>query len=139
MGTLSAAPARVRPRRPRASRHLLGASLMVIVGAFLPWVYTGAGNVAGVRGAGLWTMYAAALGIAGAILRHYRIAALHATVLAVVAVALPLWQVVHLLSLVGFAGWMPGAGLVLTLGGGVLAGFAAAALFRASRAEPQGS
>jgi hypothetical protein len=135
MGTLSAAPTRVRRRRPPASRHLLGASFMVILGAFLPWVYTGAGNVTGVQGAGLWTMYAAALGIAGAILRSYRVAAVHAGLLALVAVALPLWQIVHMLSLVGLAGWMPGAGLVLTLGGGVLAGFAGLGLLRASRAE----
>jgi hypothetical protein len=106
---------------------------MVLVGAFLPWIYTGVGNIAGVRGAGLWTMYAAALGIAGAILRSYRVAAVHAGLLALVAVALPLWQVVHLLSLVGVSGWMPGAGLVLTLGGGVLAGFAGLGLLRASR------
>ncbi len=121
------------PRRSRSSRHLLGAALMVLIGAFLPWVSTGAGNVIGVRGAGLWTMYAAVLGVAGAIIRHYGLAALHAGLLAVLATALPLWQVVHLLSKVGFSGWMPGAGLVLTVGGGVLAGFAAVGLARAHR------
>jgi hypothetical protein len=104
---------------------------MVLFGAFLPWIATAAGNVAGVRGAGLWTMYAAVLGIAGAIIRHPRFAAAHATVLAAAAVGLPLWQVLHLAGLVGFSGWMPGPGLVLTLGGGVLAGTAAVSLFRA--------
>jgi hypothetical protein len=108
---------------------------MVLVGAFLPWISTGVGNIAGVRGAGLWTMYAAALGIAGAILRSYRVAAVHAGLLALVAVALPLWQVAHLLSLVGVSGWVPGAGLVLTVGGGVLAGFSGLGLLRASRTE----
>jgi hypothetical protein len=112
---------------------------MVLLGAFLPWVYTGAGNVTGVQGAGLWTMYAATLGIAGAILRSYRIAAVHAGLFALVAVALPVWQIVHMLSLVGFAGWMPGAGLVLTLGGGVLAGFAGLGLLRASRVDQAAS
>jgi hypothetical protein len=107
---------------------------MILVGAFLPWVYTGAGSVAGVAGAGLWTMYAAFLGVAGAIIRWPRLAAAHAGVLAVVAIGLPLWQVVHLLSKVGLSGWMPGAGLVLTFGGGVLAGFAAVALLREARA-----
>jgi hypothetical protein len=134
MGTMSAAPAGTRRRSP-ASRHLLGASAMVLVGAFLPWVATGAGNIAGVRGAGMWTMYAAVLGIAGAIVRSPLVAAVHAGLLAVVAVALPLWQVAHLLSLVGVSGWMPGAGLVLTLGGGVVAGFAAVTLARAARAQ----
>ncbi|HEX6249015.1 MAG TPA: hypothetical protein VFZ64_14175, partial [Nocardioidaceae bacterium] len=84
--------------------------------------------------AGLWTMYAAALGIAGAIVRSPRIAGIHAALLAVVAVALPVWQLVHLFRLVGFAGWRPGAGLVLTLGGGVLAGYAALNLLRAAPA-----
>lgn len=112
---------------------------MVLVGAFLPWVYTGFGNIAGVRGAGLWTMYAAALGIAGAIIRHPRLAAVHAWVLGAVATVLPLWQLVHLVSQVGFEGWLPGPGLVLTLGGGVLAGFAGLGLLRASRAEQAGA
>ena len=109
---------------------------MVLFGAFLPWIATGAGNVSGVRGAGLWTMYAAVLGIAGAIIRHPRLAAAHAAVLAVVAVSLPLWQLLHLTGLVGFSGWVPGPGLVLTLGGGVLAGVAAASMFRAPQEDP---
>ncbi|WP_324275368.1 hypothetical protein [Blastococcus brunescens] len=123
-------------RRNPGSRRLLGAALLVLLGAFLPWVVTGAGNVAGVRGAGLWTMYAAVLGIAGAIIRSHVLAAAHAALLAVVATALPLWQVLHLANLVGFSGWAPGPGLVLSLGGGILAGSAAVSLFRASRAAP---
>lgn len=108
---------------------------MILVGAFLPWVYTGAGNIVGIRGAGLWTMYASFLGLAGVILRSPRVVAVHAAVLAVVATALPLWQVVHLYSKVGFAGWMPGVGLVLTFGGGVLAGVSAVALWREAREQ----
>jgi hypothetical protein len=103
---------------------------MVLLGAWLPWIYTGIGSVVGVRGAGLWTMYAAVLGLAGAALgRRPRLAAAHAAVLALVAVGLAGWQLVHLVSLVGFAGWMPGPGLVLTLGGGVLAATAAWSLW----------
>jgi hypothetical protein len=140
MGEVSAAP-EARPGRPRrspANRRLLGAALMILFGAFLPWVATGAGNVAGIRGAGLWTMYAAVLGLAGAAIRSHALAALHAGVLAVVATALPLWQVVHLASLVGFSGWVPGPGLVLTLGGAVLAGSAALSLLRSwRRHQPQ--
>ncbi|MGY2005053.1 hypothetical protein [Blastococcus sp. SYSU DS1024] len=121
-------------RRSPGSRRLLGAALLVLLGAFLPWVATAAGNVAGVRGAGLWTMYAALLGVAGAIIRSATLAAVHAAVLAVVAIALPLWQVLHLVSLVGASGWAPGPGLVLTVGGGVLAGSAGVSLLRAARA-----
>lgn len=103
---------------------------MVLIGAWMPWIYTGVGSVAGIRGAGLWTMYAAVLGFAGAALRgRPRWASAHAAVLASVAVGLAVWQVVHLVSLVGFAGWMPGPGLVLTLGGGVLAATVARSLW----------
>ena len=54
---------------------------------------------------------------------------MHAGVLALVAAGLAMWQVVHLVSLVGFSGWMPGPGLVLTLGGGMLAATAARSLW----------
>jgi hypothetical protein len=138
MGQVTAAARTAQPRRPRESRHLLAAAVMVLVGAFLPWIATGAGNVAGVRGAGLWTMYAAVLGVAGALIRSPRLAAGHAALLAVVALGLAGWQVVHLLSLVGAGGWMPGPGLVLTIGGGVLAGSAAVGLLRRSRSAVQG-
>lgn len=133
---MSAPRAGTQPRSP-AKKHLLGASAMVLVGAFLPWVSTGAGNIAGIRGAGMWTMYAAVLGIAGVIIRSPALAAVHAGLLGVVATALPLWQVVHLLSIVGLTGWIPGVGLVLTLGGGVVAGFAAVTLFRTARARQE--
>jgi hypothetical protein len=81
-------------------------------------------------------MYAAVLGIAGAIIRSHVLAAAHAALLAVVAIALPLWQVLHLMDLVGLSGWAPGPGLVMTFGGGILAASAAVSLFRASRAAP---
>lgn len=126
---------RGKGRRNPGSRRLLGAALLVLIGAFLPWIATAAGNISGVRGAGLWTMYAAVLGIAGAIIRSHKLAAAHAAVVAVVAIGLPLWQVFHLVGLVGFSGWLPGPGLVMTLGGGVLAGTAALSLFRASQAS----
>jgi hypothetical protein len=137
--TSSTVRAAARPRS-RATRRLLGAAVMVLLGAFLPWIYTGVGSVVGIRGAGLWTMYAAVLGIAGAVIRRPRVSAVHAGVLGAVAVGLSLWQVVHLVSLVGFAGWMPGPGLVLTLGGGVLAATAARTLWLdATAAGPRAS
>lgn len=123
-----------RPSRPAARRRwsgqrpLLGAAAMVALGAFLPWVYTGLGAVSGARGAGLWAFYAATLGLAGALVPSRRLAALQGTVLALVAVGLPVWQVVHLVSLVGLQGWLPGPGLLLVLGGGVLAASATRSL-----------
>lgn len=115
-----------------ARKALAGAVAMVIFGSFAPWVDTAAGTVSGARGAGLWTFYAAMVGLAGVLVPGWRMAGVHAAVLAVVAVALPTWQVVHLVSLVGTDGWMPGPGLVLVFAGGVLAGSAAWRLLRSS-------
>lgn len=103
---------------------------MVAFGSFLPWIDTAIGSVSGVRGGGLWTFYAAMLGLAAALIPLRRVAAAHAAIFAAVAVLLPTWQVVHLLTLVGFGGWVPGPGLVLVLGGGVLGATAAVQLFR---------
>jgi len=119
-----------RPRVDPARKMLGGAVLMVVVGSFMPWVDTAVGEIIGARGAGLWTFYAAMLGLAGALVPSRRIAGVQGAVLAAAAIGLPVWQVVHLLNLVGFEGWMPGPGLVLVLGGGVLSGVAATRLLR---------
>lgn len=97
---------------------------MVALGSFLPWIDTALGAISGARGAGLWTFYAAMLGLAGALVPMRTLALVQGAVLALVALALPLWQAGHLLSLVGTAGWVPGPGLVLVFGGGVLAAVA---------------
>ena len=103
---------------------------MVCLGSFLPWIDTAVGSVSGARGAGLWTFYAAMLGLAGALTPMRRAAAVQAAILAGAAILLPLWQVVRLLGLVGTAGWFPGPGLVLVVGGGALAASSAVQLFR---------
>ncbi len=103
---------------------------MVIFGSFLPWVDTAVGSVSGARGAGLWTFYAAMLGLAGALVPSRRLGAIQGAILSVVAVTLPVWQVVHVWRLVGFGGWSPGPGVVLVLGGGIAAGVAAWRLYR---------
>ncbi len=111
-------------------KRLLLASGMALLGAFLPWMLTGLGNVSGMRGAGVWVAYAAMLGLASALLPKRRLAAVQGFVLAAVALALPLWQVVHLASLVGFQGWMPGPGLVMSVGAGALAALGSRQLWR---------
>jgi hypothetical protein len=121
---------RTRRRVDPARRRLAGAVAMVSFGSFLPWIDTAVGSVSGARGAGLWTFYAALLGLAGALVPKRRAAAVQAAIFAAVALLLPVWQVVRLLGLVGTAGWVPGPGLVLVLGGGVLGASAAAQLFR---------
>jgi hypothetical protein len=141
--TRSARQARPAPltrgRRQPASpaRKRLGlAVVLVILGSFLPWVYTALGSMSGVRGAGLWTFYASMLGLGAVLLPFRRFGAIQAAIMAGVAVALPTWQVVHVLGLVGFGGWMPGPGLVMVFGGGVLAGAAAWQLFRETTPAP---
>lgn len=109
---------------------MLGAVAMVAIGSFMPWIDTALGQVSGARGAGLWTFYAAMLGLAAALVPIRGLALAQGAVFALVAIALPVWQVVHLLSLVGTAGWRPGPGLVLVLGGGVLAGSAVRTMLR---------
>lgn len=123
---------RTRRRVDPAKRRLAGAVAMVLFGSFLPWIDTAVGSISGARGAGLWTFYAAMLGLAGALVpsRMRRVGAIQAAIFAAVAILIPLWQVVHLLNLVGTGGWVPGPGLVLVFGGGVLAATAAVQLFR---------
>lgn len=137
MATATTSPATPRTRRRPARRpgdparkRLAGAVLMVIFGSFMPWIDTAAGTVSGARGAGLWTFYAAMLGLAGALVPLKRLAVAQATIMALVCLAFPVWQVVHMLNLVGTGGWMPGPGLVLVFAGGVLAGSSAWRLSR---------
>jgi hypothetical protein len=100
---------------------MFGAVAMVGVGSFMPWLDTAAGQVSGAGGAGVWTFYAAMLGLAAALVPVRVLRLVQGVVFAVVAIGLPSWQVVHMLRLVGTAGWLPGPGLVLVFGGGVLA------------------
>lgn len=121
-----------RTRTPvHPGRKRLGAAVaMVMLGSFMPWISTGLGNVSGAGGPGIWTFYASLLGLGAALLPFRRIGALQAAILSGVAIGLPVWQLVRVFDKVGFGGWMPGPGLVLVLGGGVLAGVAAAQLYR---------
>lgn len=132
------APAATRRRgvrlAARAQMRLLAAAALVVVGSVLPWVSTPFGNVGGLRGAGLWTLYAGIAGIAGALIPSRRLALAHAGVLAAVATTLPAWQFVRLLRLGAdtgsFTAAVPGLGLVLAATGGVLAAQAAVRLYR---------
>jgi len=140
MSNRSSAPPSSRPvvrrKADPARRQLLIASVMVIIGSFMPWISTSLGSISGIRGPGLWTFYFSMLGIAGVIIPWRRVAAVQALVFAAVAVVLPVWQVVRLYRLVSFDGWMPGPGMVLVFGGGVLAAVAARKLFGAPVEPP---
>lgn len=117
---LRGAPARERRAVPGRGK-MFGAVAMVVVGSFMPWVDTAAGQVSGAGGPGLWTFYAALLGLAAALVPIRGLRLGQGVVFAAAAIGLPVWQVVHLLRLVGTSGWLPGPGLVLVVGGGVLA------------------
>ncbi|TIC89366.1 hypothetical protein E8D34_00770 [Nocardioides sp. GY 10113] len=103
---------------------------MVMIGSFLPWLYVGGAPKSGALGPGLWTFYGAMLGLAGVLLPFRKVGAVHAGLMAAIALVVPAWQLVHVLSLVGTGGWMPGPGLVMVAGGGVLALGCAARLLR---------
>jgi hypothetical protein len=114
--------AAARPRWPYAGhgqQTLLWASILITVGAFLPWLMTSFGTFGGMRGAGSWTVFAGVIGIGASLMRSRRLVLLHAVGIAAMAIALPLWQVVHLAGTVGLRGWLPGIGLIMTFGGGV--------------------
>lgn len=133
--TRSSATALRRPAAAAAAgvqARLLGAGALIVFGSFLPWAMTPLGNLSGIRGAGLWTLYLGLLALPGAVVRSSRVAFWHAVLAAVPAVALPSWQLARLAQLNLLAGsWgvaLPGLGLVLVLAGGVLAAGAAFAL-----------
>ncbi|WP_256842979.1 hypothetical protein [Ornithinimicrobium cryptoxanthini] len=132
----AAAPGqRVRGRKMPGQKRMLGASVMILVGAFLPWLYTPLGNFTGMNGPGLWTATVGMLALAGALVPLRRLAIGQALIAAAVAVVIPVWQFWHMFSLVGFAGWMPGPGLLLTAVGGLLCGIAAWQLLNLEVAE----
>lgn len=109
---------------------MLWASAMIAVGSFMPWISTGFGNISGAtgQGAGYWTFIAAMLGVSGALMPWRKVAITHAAIVAAVATVLPVWQVLHLVNLVGFGGWMPGIGLVMVFFGGLFTATAARTL-----------
>ena len=121
------APVRTRSRKMPGQMRLLAASLMILLGAFVPWLYTPLGTITGMRGPGLWTATVAMLALAGALVpaKLRLMAILQALVAAGISIVLPVWQFVHIFSLVGMSVWMPGPGLLLTFAGGILCAVAA--------------
>ena len=119
----TATPVVAAPRWPYAGhgqQTLLWASVLITVGAFLPWLMTGVGTFTGMRGAGSWTVFAGVIGLGVSLVRSRRVVLAHAIGIAAIAIALPTWQLVHTIGLVGFRGWLPGIGLIMTLGGGIV-------------------
>jgi hypothetical protein len=125
-GAGSSAAATSWPYHGRAQRRLVLAAVLVLVGAVSPWIDHVGGTTLGVQGAGVWTLAAGGMGLAGAWYRHRAVVLVHAAILAVTPLALGLWQAVHLWNIgCDFRVCAPSFGLVLTLAGGVIAAFAA--------------
>lgn len=116
---------RVRRRKMPGQLRMLAGSAMILVGAFLPWLYTELGNFTGMAGPGLWTATMGMLALAGALVPSRILAMIQGAAAAAVTMFIPLWQFWHVFSKVGMAGWMPGPGLLLTFVGGLLCGIAA--------------
>lgn len=127
-GVFTATDAAARPRWPYAGPAqpmlLLGA-VMIAFGSFLPWVSTPVGNLSGMAGPGLWTFSFGVIGVGGAFLRRRRIVLGHALAAGACGVALPAWQVARIMQIsattVSWGAVAPSTGLLIVLGGGVLA------------------
>lgn len=134
-------------RRPPGKMRLLGAGAFMALGGWLPWLYTELGTVSGAVGLsrtlvlgvapGLWVFYFALLAVAGGILppRLRTAAVVQGFLAGAVGLALPVWQAVRMLMLVGTEGWLPGPGLVMSAFGGILALTAARQLMKAEPAS----
>lgn len=134
-------------RRPPGKMRLLGAGAFMALGGWLPWLYTELGTVSGAVGLsrtlvlgvapGLWVFYFALLAVAGGILppRLRTAAVVQGFLAGAVGLALPVWQAVRMLMLVGTEGWLPGPGLVMSAFGGILALTAARQLMKVEPAS----
>ncbi len=129
-----AAPTRRWPYLGPPQKLLLLAVPLCLFGSFLPWADTAFGTFGGLAGGGLWTLYAGVAGVPGAIVKRRLIARAHALVMGLVATVIPGWQLLRLLQLGGIGrAWLPGVGLVMVLGSGLMALNAARRLGRRPR------
>ncbi|WP_205856690.1 hypothetical protein [Phytoactinopolyspora endophytica] len=106
------------------SAAMLVGGLLVAFGSVLPWVSTPAGSLSGTAGAGLWTLCAGVVAIAGALIPHRRVALVHAALPGLAVAAIVAWQLARLMQLSATTdSWgklLPGIGLVLAGGGAVI-------------------
>jgi hypothetical protein len=129
------APATTRAKWPYHGAPqvlLLIAGLVTIAASFLPWVPTVVGDARGQ--AGLITFYAGVIAVPGAIWRRAPVVAVHALILAIPALALPIYRLAwaaQRLPAFGSA-WTVGPGLVLVFISGGVALYAAGRLWRHS-------
>lgn len=129
-------PAVPRRRMHPGQKRLLWATMALFLGAFLPWLYTGIGAIRAFNGPGIFLFYAAFIALASALIPWHRVAAAQGFLVAALALVLPIWQLLHVWRLVGFEGWMPGPGIVLSLAGAALCFIGARELLTLTDASP---
>ncbi|MEV6815095.1 hypothetical protein [Micromonospora sp. NPDC051296] len=119
----TAAPVRRRILHPGSLGMFVG-GVLALVGSLLPWVITPFGSLSGAAGPGLWTLSAAFIAIAGALLPYRKVAIAHCLLPGLAAAALVGWQVARLISISASTdSWgqlMPGIGMVMVAGGAVV-------------------
>jgi len=104
---------RAFPPLGRGQGLLLAASIGIMVGSFLPWVDTIAGRFWGMQGAGVWTFYAGAIGLAGGLVARRWMARASGVIVTAAAIGLPAWQVLHLANTCDWQVCMPATGLAM--------------------------
>lgn len=125
------------PYQGPPQRRLLVAALLVLIGAVTPWIDVLGANVLGVQGAGMYTLAAGGIGLAGAFFRRRAVVIGHAAVLAVTPLVLGGWQAGRLVAIgCDFRVCAPSFGLVLTLAGGAVAAAATRQLLRGAPRAP---
>ncbi|GAA4432072.1 hypothetical protein GCM10023169_37390 [Georgenia halophila] len=122
--TSANAPAvRKRVFHPGSLGMLLG-GVLALVGSLLPWVMTPVGSLPGLAGPGLWTLSAAFIAIAGALLPYRKIAIGHCLAAGLAVAVIAGWQLGRLVYLSAITdAWgqmLPGIGLVMVSGGAVI-------------------
>ena len=118
-----------RRRMHPGRKRMLWASIALFLGAFLPWMYTPLGTVSaiGVMGdlmlggqPGAWVLYASFAALAAGVAPWRMFSVVNGFLVAALAVGLPAYHLRRMWSVVGFSGWTPGPGVVLSVAGGVL-------------------
>lgn len=92
----------------------------IILGAFLPWLETPVGTYRAWAGPGQYLFYAGVLGFAGGLVPVRMMAIIQAAVMSAVAITLPVWQILKIFSAVRLEGWVPGIGMIMILGCGIM-------------------
>lgn len=103
---------------------MLVGGLLAVIGSLLPWVSTPVGSLSGMAGPGLWTLSSGFLAIGGALMPYRRVALFHAALAGLTAIGLAAWQAARIVEISSATNaWgelLPGMGLVMIAGSGVV-------------------